>query len=447
MFQAGSRKKKAKFGRLILLLVLIALAIPASLFLISTTPQQSRPNGAGITSRLFNPTATSVPPTATPPPPTATPLPTPTPVPAAPGFWRTEGSQIVDSNNKPVRIAGINWYGFETSSYFVQGVDTRSYKEMLQQIKSLGYNVIRLPYTNQIFDKWSTPGGKIDYTKNPDLKGITALEGLDRFIQAAGNLGFRVILDRHRPTATEQSELWYNQTISEDRWISDWKSLAERYKGNPVVVGADLHNEPYGQACWGCGDPARDWRLAAERAGNAILAVNPDWLIIVEGIEKYNDQSYWWGGNLMGAADYPVRLNIGNRLVYSAHDYPPSVSSQPWFNEPNYPQNLPEVWDKFWGYLHKNNIAPVLLGEFGTKLEEAPDGQWLTTLVNYLGTGVKGINWTFWVLNPTSYNTGGILKDNWKDVDTQKQNYLIPILSSFYPPPATVKLPPPTPTR
>ena len=52
--------------------------------------------------------------------------------------------------------------------------------------------------------------------------------------------------------------------------------LAQRYASNPAVIGADLHNEPHGSATWGDGNPATDWRLAAERAGNAILAANPE---------------------------------------------------------------------------------------------------------------------------------------------------------------------------
>ncbi|MEH3089991.1 MAG: cellulase family glycosylhydrolase [Microbacterium arborescens] len=51
--------------------------------------------------------------------------------------------------------------------------------------------------------------------------------------------------------------------------------LAARYKNEPAVIGVDLHNEPHGSACWNCGDAARDWRAAATRAGNAVLAVNP----------------------------------------------------------------------------------------------------------------------------------------------------------------------------
>ena len=50
----------------------------------------------------------------------------------------------------------------------------------------------------------------------------------------------------------------------------------------------DLHNEPHDPACWGCGDTTIDWRLAAERAGNAVLGVNPNLLIFVEGIQTFN---------------------------------------------------------------------------------------------------------------------------------------------------------------
>jgi endoglucanase len=85
------------------------------------------------------------------------------------------------------------------------------------------------------------------------------------------------------------------------------------------------------------------------------------------------------------------------------------------------------VWDKHWGYLIKQNIAPVWLGEFGTRLQTDSDKQWLTALVKYLGTGAGGINWTFWCWNPNSGDTGGILNDDWTTVNQAKQSYLNPI--------------------
>src|SRR5215475_13614327 len=237
------------------------------------------------------------------------------------GYWHTDGVRILDANNQQVRIAGLNWFGMETSNFAPHGLWTRGYKSMLDQIKSLGYNTLRLPYCNQLFDSGSVPNG-IDFNLNPDLQGLNGQQIMDKIIAYCGQIGLRVFLDRHRPDAAGQSELWYTAAYSETRWINDWRSLAQRYSGNPTVVGADLHNEPHGAACWGCGDMNRDWRLAAERAGNAILSVNPNWLIIVEGVEAFNNDFYWWGGNLMGAATAPVRLNAPNRLVYSAHDYP-----------------------------------------------------------------------------------------------------------------------------
>jgi endoglucanase len=369
---------------------------------------------------------------------------------AGDGYWHTSGNQILDANNQPVRMTGLNWFGMETSNFAPHGLWTRGYKSMLDQIKSLGYNTLRLPYCNQLFDSNSAPNG-IDFSMNPDLQGLTGLQIMDKIIDYSGQIGLRVFLDRHRPDAAGQSALWYTSAYSEARWIDDWRMLASRYNGNTTVVGADLHNEPHDPACWGCGDMNRDWRLAAERAGNAILAVNPNWLIIVEGTDIVNGDGYWWGGNLIGAATAPVRLNVPNRLVYSAHDYPSSVFMQSWFNAPDYPNNMPAIWDAHWGYLHRTNVAPVLLGEFGTRLQSMSDQQWLDALVSYLGTGVNRINWTFWCLNPNSGDTGGILGDDWRTVNTAKHNKLVPILFALTggggnPTPTPTPTPGPTPT-
>ncbi|MGE5863787.1 MAG: cellulase family glycosylhydrolase [Rhizobacter sp.] len=341
------------------------------------------------------------------------------------GPWHTSGARILDADNQPVRIAGVNWFGFETGNHTVHGLWQRSYKGMLDQIKALGYNTIRLPYSNDVFT--AMPNG-IDYGQNPDLQGLSAIQVMDKVIDYATQIGLRILLDRHRPTAAAQSELWYTSEVPESKWLSDWVALARRYKANPNVIGADLHNEPHGAACWGCGDTARDWRLAAQRAGNAILAENPNWLIVVEGVDAYNGDTYWWGGHLAGARTAPVTLNVPNRLVYSAHDYPSSVYGQTWFQAPNYPANLESVWDTHWGYLARENIAPVLLGEFGSKLETASDRTWFSTLVGYLQRN-PDIQWTFWSWNPNSGDTGGLLADDWTTVVQAKQTELAKIQS------------------
>jgi endoglucanase len=369
---------------------------------------------------------------------------------AGEGYWHTSGNQILDANNQPVRITGINWFGFETANYVAHGLWTRNYRDMLDQMKSLGYNTIRLPYCSQMFEPGSTPNG-IDGNLNPDLLGLSSLQIMDKIIDYCGQIGLRVILDRHRPDSGGQSELWYTPQYPEARWISDWMMLAQRYNGNPTVVGCDLQNEPRGRAVFGSGDLTTDWRLAAERAGNAILSVNSNLLIIVEGVEAHNGQFYWWGGNLLGVRNFPVRLNVPNRLVYSAHEYATSVFPQPWFSAPNYPNNLQGIWDNFWGFVHKENIAPLLVGEFGSTLQSTIDQVWLDTLVGYLGAGANGINFTYWSWNPNSGDTGGILRDDWRTVDFNKHNRLAPILfpltgGGTTPTPTPTPTPGPTPT-
>jgi aryl-phospho-beta-D-glucosidase BglC (GH1 family) len=363
----------------------------------------------------------------------------------ASGYFHTSGNQILDANNQPVRVAGVNWFGMETNTFAPHGLWARGYKSMMDQMAALGFNTIRLPFSNQLFDAGSVPNG-IDFSLNPDLQGLSGLQIMDKIVTYAGQIGLRVFLDHHRSDAgagANGNGLWYTAAYPETRWISDWVMLANRYANNPTVIGFDLHNEPHDSATWGSGNLATDWRLAAQRAGNEVLTANPNLLIIVEGIQNGPSGGYWWGGNLSAAGQFPVQLNTPGRLVYSPHDYPASVYNQSWFSAPNYPQNMYSIWDANWGYLFRQNIAPVLLGEFGSRLETNTDQQWLNTMLNYLGGDLDGngtndlpanqlgISWTWWSWNPNSGDTGGILQDDWQTVIQSKVDQLEPIQFSF----------------
>ena len=358
---------------------------------------------------------------------------------ATTGWLSTRGNQIVDSAGNSVVITGVNWFGFEGTNMSANGLWTRSYKEMMQQMVDEGFNTIRLPFSSEMLAATGQALG-IDYSQNADLRGLTPLQVMDRIIAHAGEIGLRVILDHHRSNAgngASENGLWYNDRYTEAGWINDWKMLAARYADDPTVIGADLHNEPH-NGTWG-GGGARDWAAAAERAGNAIGEVNPNWLIFVEGVASYQGQNYWWGGNLMGVRDRPIELDVAGKLVYSAHDYPNSIYEQPWFQGPDFPANLPAKFDQMWGYIFKEGIAPVYIGEFGTKLQDPKDAPWFEAITSYLagdfdnnGTndlapGQQGISWTYWSWNPNSGDTGGILKDDWRSVHENKMDYLRPL--------------------
>lgn len=363
------------------------------------------------------------------------------------GYWHTFGSNIVDAKNQTVRIAGVNWYGFETGDEVAHGLWAQDYKAILNAIKSNGYNTVRLPFSNQMVESPVVPSN-ISYNNgsgaiNGDLKGLNSLQVMDKIIAYAGQIGLRIILDNHRSEAGNSAEangLWYTSAYPESAWLNDWTTLAKRYLNNTTVIGADLRNEPHnatsGGACWGCGSTTNDWRLAAQRGGNAVLNVNPNWLIFVEGNDCFNGDCDWWGGNLEGARSFPVMLNIADRLVYSAHDYGPTEYGQSWFNGSTSYTSLTAVWTKFWAYLSVNGTAPVWVGEFGTTNNNSDiqsstpgsQGQWFQSLVTFLHSN-ESLSWTYWALN--GEDRYGLLDSNYDSapVNTLKQQLLASIQS------------------
>ena len=109
-------------------------------------------------------------------------------------------------------MTGINWFGLETANYSPHGLWSRGYRDMLDQMKSLKYNTLRLPFASQLFDAGSTPNS-IRYDLNPDLQGLSGIQIMDKIIDYAGQIGMKVVLDRHRPDSGAQSALWYTGRV------------------------------------------------------------------------------------------------------------------------------------------------------------------------------------------------------------------------------------------
>jgi endoglucanase len=360
-------------------------------------------------------------------------LPSQNPVDAANGAMiqlplSTKGSKIVDSTGRSVFLRGVNWFGIETEVHAPHGLWKRDYKEMLAQIKSLGYNVIRLPYAVQSLRASNVSGIDFSIGSNQELQGKSPLEVMDAIIQEAERQGLLILLDSHRLNDQRIPELWYGDGFTEADWIDTWKMLATRYRNQANIIGADLKNEPHGRASWGTNDPATDWRLAAERCGNAIQAINPNWLIVVEGVENnvpgQKLKIHWMGANLEGVERNPVRLSRPNKVVYSPHEYGSGVYNQPWFSESAFPSNLPNRWETGWNYIATKGIAPVFIGEFGGRQVDnnSKEGIWQRKLVDYIRQ--KDLSFSYWSWNPDSEDTGGILQNDWLSVDAAKQELL-----------------------
>lgn len=366
-----------------------------------------------------------------------TPLATPT------GYFHTEGSRIVDDAGNPVQLVGANWFGAEGVNKIPNGLWARNYMDMMDQMVESGINTIRLPISPAVLDDAPVSQGLYE-ALNPTLVGKTPIEVIDAIVEYAGQVGMRIFIDMHRIDAgsgKQETGLWYSEDYSIEDLAADWQEVAGRYAGDPTVIGFDVFNEPSGRgedrAHWGEADrPAEsDWAAAAETLGNAILEVNPDALIMVQGVHIVEGDWYWVGGNLKAAGERPVELDLDNRLVYTPHDYPYSVQNVPWL-EGATAEDMKELFREHWGYLAEEGIAPILVGETGGRMVDEADSLYLDTLFEYLGElgAAGGVTWWGW--NPNSGDTGGLLADDWSTIHTEKLAYLDGLDAGMLPSPA-----------
>lgn len=377
------------------------------------------------------------------------------------GYWHTAGTRVVDSAGRTVRIAGVTWYGMATAQWVPAGLDFQRYTTIMDLVKLLGYNTIRLPFSNELVERNPVVTGGVE--ANPELRGKRALQVMDDIVSYADRIGLKIILEDQRSRAARPMEvnslyetLWYTAQFPESAWIADWQTLVRRYRGNDAVVGVDLRNEPHtgGPGPWTVGrylhagatwgpysgveDPASDWRLAAQRAGNAVLGINPHLLVIVQGLQLYPDSSQpggvaasWWAGILRPVKRYPVVLGVPHQLVYSVHEWGPHKHAMPWFRNMTYGSML-AVWHDNWSFLLDHPeapyAAPILLGEFGTCNDSAAcvvgrgasgQGVWLGLLLRFLRDHPE-VGWSFFALNGTNANNcrtdNGLLNAQWNNV-------------------------------
>lgn len=305
----------------------------------------------------------------------------------------TRGYQILDARGHRVRLASVNWYGFDQKEFVAGGLDHAPLATIIDQIRAIGLNSVRLPWANETLERNPIPPGYA-VKANPEFRGKRALDIMDAVITALARAHILVILDNHMSRAdwccseTDGNGLWYNAEYPESQWLADWQTIVRRYQHQPWVVGADLRNELRSRASWGGPDPKLDWHAAAERGGNAILAVNPRLLIVVEGPE--------YSTNFTAFAKLPVVLKVPHRLVYSPHAYAPH--DHPFESY----AAMRAAYDARAGFLLQSKPeAPLWVGEFGIcqTLDCGDGAQWLRWFVQYLGE--KNLSWSWWPLNGT----------------------------------------------
>ncbi len=305
----------------------------------------------------------------------------------------TSGYQIFDVGGHPVRLTSVNWYGFDQKEFVAGGLDHAPMQVIIDQIKAIGVNSVRLPWANETVEHNPIVA---DYAvkANPRFRGKHALEIMDAVIGALARAHIMVILDNHMSRAdwccseSDDNGLWYNAEYPESKWLADWETIVRRYKNQPWAIGADLRNELRSGAQWGGSDPKLDWHAAAERGGNAVLGANSKLLVMVESPQYSTDFN--------GFDKLPVVLKVAHRLVYSPHAYAPADHVFQSYDE------MRQVYDQRAGYLlHAEPAVPLWVGEFGScqTLDCGQNSQWFLGFVQYLKE--KDLSWCYWPLNGT----------------------------------------------
>ena len=307
----------------------------------------------------------------------------------------TSGASIVDAAGHSVKLRMVNWYGAESPDYVVGGLKYQPIGTIINEIASMGFNGIRLPWSNQMWQSNPIVSGNL-VTANPQFTGEHARTIFEQVVQDLANAGLMVILDDHNSNAewccstSDGNSLWYNSAYPQSAWLADWKAMATQFKSIPQVIGVDLRNEPRGSATWG-GSSATDWHAAAQLGGDAVQSADRNLLVFVEGIN--------YATSLAGVSKLPVKLTVASHVVYEAHDYGFDTKVTSYDNWVSKIQSA-------WGYLAGKD--PLWVGEFGTcntsetcvsSGSSAANGLWFSAITRYMR--YHNVNWSYWAVNGT----------------------------------------------
>ncbi|HEX7509836.1 MAG TPA: cellulase family glycosylhydrolase [Chitinivibrionales bacterium] len=312
--------------------------------------------------------------------------------------WAVNDIGDITLNGSVFRIKGGSWFGLEgraeqsTDEKNPRGAPmeiymgnvfwsstSRSLAGDAAEIKSMGFNCIRLPLVPQTLDD-NDPQGKDPVLKNTESVRIQgAFSALKALIKACSDAGLYVLLDMHscsnyvgwrkgrldaRPPWADANRENYDfkredcscaadgnpstvtriQAYDVTKWIANLKTLAGLGASIGVdnILGIDIYNEPWDYS-WS------EWKSLIEQAYSAINSVNPNILIFAEGIggssgnqdgtpttttkSPHGNETTTnpnWGENLYEAGTTPPAVPK-SKIVFSPHCYGPSVCTQPMF--------------------------------------------------------------------------------------------------------------------
>ena len=341
---------------------------------------------------------------------------------------RVEDGVIVDHNDSPVWLRGVNiggWFNLEhilnghpgsesnlrrillstlgqrRASFFFDRLEAYWFTEHdARFLADHGLNVVRLPLNYRRFEEDHAPLQFLD-------SGFAAL---DRALELCERHGLYVILDLHSVQGWQNGDwhcdnssrhaLFWQHKGFQDRLAALWKEIATRYANRPVIAAYDLMNEPLSNAPFGRFEPDRRYQPAwvllnavYRRLVETIREVDPTRIILLEG-DYYS--------TLFSGLEAP----FDSQLVYSSHDYIPVATSP----ISSYPTTIDgTLWNRTAVMRHieesegarfcRAHAVPLLIGEFGVSVHDAKEEAVYkpAVLADQLDAfNRSGCHWTLW---------------------------------------------------
>ncbi|KAK4464447.1 glycoside hydrolase superfamily, partial [Cladorrhinum samala] len=347
----------------------------------------------------------------------------------------TQGRYIRDATGKNLTYAGTNWPG-HNDVMFPEGLQYQSIEFIVQKIKSLGMNAVRLTFAIQMVDEIYANGGQ-DITiqkalvqalgqangqkilnqilaKNPRFTASTTrLQVYDAVAEELSKQQILIHLDNHISKGMwccggTDGNAWFGDTyFSVANWTRGLSYMANHGKSWPGFVSVGLRNElrepDHNEAAkktynW------QSWYSYMKQGAQAVNSANKDLLIFLSGLNYdtylnpvFEGTALTPGNGKFSFNDFP---GYANKLVLEIHNYETGTTSCSSLQNNLYSKGFKAMSSS------AVNVFPVMLTEFGFAMDaNTYKGVYASCLSTYLPSQKAG--WTIWVLAGSYYIRSG----------------------------------------
>jgi len=260
--------------------------------------------------------------------------------------------------------------------------------EFIDVTASAGFNSVRVPV------RWSNhAAGTAPYAIDETFMAHVE-DTVDKLL--ARNL--YVVLNMHHYRQFDGDPVDPNETpvdaaVLDERFLTLWRQIAERFKGRGDHLVFELYNEPHGRLT------ASKWNDLAARALQVVRANNPDRVVVIGPVQ-------WNSADALSGLKLPNDAN----LIVTVHNYAPfnfTHQGAEWVSPP-----LPTGQTCCTGYQESQltapldtakkwadaNRYPVYLGEFGAYSKADMDSRANYTRLMRDAAEARGMGWAYWEL-------------------------------------------------